>query len=156
MVGRQLYKEKLRFFLLLCFLYNFISGHQVCGSPLPHTSHVILCRNQLGVLQFNSVLTLTAWNSIRSHRFKAQSPKMRFPGGSDGKESACQCRRCRRCGFDPWVGKIPWRRKWQPSPVSLPEKSHGQRSLAGYSPWSLKRVRHNLATKQQQQTTINK
>ena len=39
---------------------------------------------------------------------------------------------------DPWVGKIPWRRKWQPTPVFLPGKSHGQRSLAGYSPWTLK------------------
>ena len=38
-------------------------------------------------------------------------------------------------GFDPWVGKIPWRRTWQPTPVSLPGESHGQRSLAGYSPW---------------------
>ena len=37
--------------------------------------------------------------------------------------------------FDPWVGKIPWRRQWQPTPVFLPEKSHGQRSLAGHSPW---------------------
>ena len=37
--------------------------------------------------------------------------------------------------FDPWVGKIPWRRKWPPTPVFLPGKSHGQRSLAGYSPW---------------------
>ena len=37
--------------------------------------------------------------------------------------------------FDPWVGKIPWRRKWQPTPVFLPGKSYGQRSLAGYSPW---------------------
>ena len=37
--------------------------------------------------------------------------------------------------FDPWVGKIPWSRKWQPTPVFLSEKSHGQRSLAGYSPW---------------------
>ena len=55
-----------------------------------------------------------------------------------GKESACQCRRFRRCGFNPWVGKIPWRRKWQPTPVFLPEKSHGQRSLASYSPWDLK------------------
>ena len=36
---------------------------------------------------------------------------------------------------DPWVGKIPWRRTWQPTPVLLPEKSHGQRSLVGYSPW---------------------
>ena len=38
-------------------------------------------------------------------------------------------------GFNPWVGKIPWRRKWQPTPVFLPGKSHGQKSLVGYSPW---------------------
>ena len=44
----------------------------------------------------------------------------------------------RRCGFDPWVGKIPWKRAWQPTPVFLPGKSHGQRSLAGYSPWGHK------------------
>ena len=51
-----------------------------------------------------------------------------------GKESACQCRRCRKRGFDPWVRKISWRKKWQPTPVFLPRKSHGQRSLEGYSP----------------------
>ena len=45
---------------------------------------------------------------------------------------------CRRHGFDLWVGKIPWRRVWQPTPVFLPGESHGQRSLAGYSPWSHK------------------
>jgi len=39
-----------------------------------------------------------------------------------------------RHGFDPWVGKVPWRRAWQPTPVFLPGDSHGQRSLAGYSP----------------------
>ena len=43
-----------------------------------------------------------------------------------------------RQGFDPWVGKIPWRKKWQPPPVFLPGKSHGQRSLVGYSPWGCK------------------
>ena len=42
--------------------------------------------------------------------------------------------RCKRCGFDPWVGKIPWRRAWQPTPVFLPGESHGQRSLLGYGP----------------------
>ena len=42
---------------------------------------------------------------------------------------------CRRPGFDPWVGKIPWRRAWQPTPVFLPGESRGQRSLVGYSPW---------------------
>ena len=43
------------------------------------------------------------------------------------------CLQCRRPGFDPWVGKIPWRRRWQPTPVFLPGESHGQRSLVGYS-----------------------
>ena len=51
-----------------------------------------------------------------------------------GKESACQCRRHRECRFDLWVGRTLWRRKWQPTPVFLPGKFHGQRSLAGYSP----------------------
>ena len=46
--------------------------------------------------------------------------------------------------FDPWVQKIPWRRKWQPTSVSLPGKSHGQRSLVGYRPWG-HRVRHDGA-----------
>jgi len=41
-------------------------------------------------------------------------------------------------GFDPWIGKIPWRKEWQPNPVFLPGKSHGQRSLAGCSPWGCK------------------
>ena len=68
-----------------------------------------------------------------------------------GEESSCQCRRCRRCAFYPLVRKIPWRRKWQPTPVFLPGKSHGQRSLSGYSPWDHKRVGHGLSTKRQQQ-----
>ena len=47
---------------------------------------------------------------------------------------------------DPWVRKIPWRRKWQPNPVFLPGKSHGQNILVGYSPWGCDGVRHNLVT----------
>ena len=58
--------------------------------------------------------------------------KMGLPSWLNGKEPPCQCR---RHGFDPWVGKIPWRRKWHPSSVSSPGKFHGQRSLVGYSPW---------------------
>ena len=53
----------------------------------------------------------------------------------NGKESACHCRRHR---FSPWVGKIPWSRKWQPTPVFLPRESHGQRSMVGYNPWGHK------------------
>ena len=54
-----------------------------------------------------------------------------FPSGI---EPACQYRRYKRQGFDPWVRKIPRKRAWQPTPVFLPGKSHGQRNLAGYSP----------------------
>ena len=56
-----------------------------------------------------------------------------FSGGISGKESACQCRRHKRCRFVPWVRKIPWRRAWPPAPVFLLGDSHEQRSLAGYS-----------------------
>ena len=51
-----------------------------------------------------------------------------FPGGSDGKASAYNAG---DLGLTPWVGKIPWRRAWEPTPVSLPGKSHGQRNLVG-------------------------
>ena len=54
---------------------------------------------------------------------------------ANGKEPACPCRRHKRCRFDPWVGKIPWRRVWQPTPVFLPGESHGQKEPGtGYSP----------------------
>ena len=78
------------------------------------------------------------------------SYSFRLPRWLSGKEPACQCRSCRRCGFDPWVRKIPWRRKWQISLVFLPGESHGWRSLAdsGCSPWGLKRVRRYRVTVQ--------
>ena len=59
-----------------------------------------------------------------------------------GKESVCLCRRCKRLRFDPCVRKIPWSTKWQPNPVFLPGKFHGERSLAlgGYSPWGHKEL----------------
>ena len=56
-----------------------------------------------------------------------------FPGSASDKEPTCPFRRSKRCRFYPWVGKIPWRRAWQPTPVFLPGESHGQRSLEGYS-----------------------
>ena len=65
-----------------------------------------------------------------------------FPGGASMEEPTGQCRRQKRRGFNPWVGKIPWRRARQSTPVSCLENPHGQRSLAGHSPWGL-RVRHN-------------
>ena len=66
--------------------------------------------------------------------------KMGFQRWHSGKESACQCRRHKRPGFDPWVGKIPWWSKRQLTLVFLPGISHGQSSLAGYSPWGHKEL----------------
>ena len=54
------------------------------------------------------------------------------------EEPACQGRKCKRYRFNPWVGKIPWRKKWQPTPVFLPGESHGKRSLVGYRPQGCK------------------
>ena len=68
---------------------------------------------------------------------------MGSPGGANGKESACQCRRNKTRGFNPWGGKMPWRREWLPTPVLLLGESHGQRSLKGYSPWGHKGVQHD-------------
>ena len=63
-----------------------------------------------------------------------------FQGGASGKEPTSQWRKLKRCGFSPWVGKIPWRNKQQPIPVFLPGKSHEQRNLVGYSPWGCKEL----------------
>ena len=70
--------------------------------------------------------------------FITVSASDRLPWWLRGKELAYQCRKCRRYWFNPWVRKIPWRRVWQPTPVFLPRESHGQRSLAGCSPWGRK------------------
>ena len=69
-----------------------------------------------------------------------------LPGGTSGKEPTCQCRRYKRCVFDAWVGKIPGRRTWQPSPALLPGESNGQRSLAGCSPWGWQELDTTEAT----------
>ena len=58
-----------------------------------------------------------------------------LPRWCSGKQYTCQGGRHKQCGFDPWVGKISWRRKWQPTPIFLPGEAHGQRNLVGYSQW---------------------
>ena len=77
---------------------------------------------------------------------------LRWLSRKEYRKVATSAYKCKRCGFDPWVRKIPWRRKWQPTPVFLPGKSHGQRSLVGYrgSPGvlGLQRVGLDLAIKQ--------
>ena len=60
-----------------------------------------------------------------------------FPGGSDGKESACSAG---DPGWVPGLGRFPWRWKWLPTPVFLPGESHGQENQVGYSPWGCKEL----------------
>ena len=78
----------------------------------------------------HGIFSITSWQIERE--------KVGFLGGTSDKESTCQCRKLKRCWFNPWVGKISWRRKWQSTSVLLPGKSHGQRILVGYSPRSCK------------------
>ena len=109
----------------------------------------VACQAPLSVgfsRQDQSGLPYKMQNSTEFLRHTVSRLVSSLPWWLSGKESACQLR---RCGFNPWVGKIPWRRKWQPTPVFLPGKSHGQGSLVGYSPQGHKRVRHDLVTKQQ-------
>ena len=72
-----------------------------------------------------------------------------FPAGSVVKNLPASAGNITRLGFDPWVGKISWRRRWQLTPVLLPGKSHGQRSLVGYNPSGCTRVGHDWAVKAQ-------
>ena len=77
-----------------------------------------------------------------------------FPGGASGKGSACRCKRCKRHRLNPWVGKIPWRRGWQPTAVFLPGKPHGQEEPGGLQSMGLQRVQnywaHKVVTTQQE------
>ena len=88
------------------------------------------------------------WSDLAQHAHYYLIQDLGLPWWLSGKEFTCQCRRHR---LDPWVRKMPWRRKWQHTPVFLPGKSHEQRSLVGCSPWGHKRVGHDLQTKPHQQ-----
>ena len=93
------------------------------------------CATEL-TAKFEEPLTLrrSHFSGEGGHRNKSLKTLGRFPGGASGEEPTRQRRRCKRLWLDPWVGKIPWRRAWQPTAVFLPGESHGQRNLAGSSP----------------------
>ena len=79
-------------------------------------------------------------------KLKSNYPLYGFPRSLSGKESVCQCRGCRRSGFSPWLEKT-WSGRWQPTPLFLPGKFRGQRSLAATDStlMGLQRVRHSCA-----------
>ncbi|XP_043737882.1 uncharacterized protein LOC122680493 [Cervus elaphus] len=97
----------------------WIAGIVLPGCPLSSEIHIWRAGLDVGRdILFNDMVGLPRWHS--------------------SKESTCQSRSCRRPRFNPWVRKIPWRKKWQPTPVFLPGERHGQRSLGGCSPWGCK------------------
>ena len=110
-------------------------------------------QSQVSNIHFVSAAFIIVFSQLISQVFLQHQPsapivqmrKLRASWGLNGKESACQCRRCR---YDPWLGKIPWRRRG--NTVFFPGKPHGQRSLVGYSPRG--RKEWDTTTTQQQQT----
>ena len=115
------------------FIHSSVDGHLGCF-------HVLALINSVAV---NIGIHVSFWVMV----FSGYMPSSRIAGSYglpwwvSGKKKKIQLS-SRRHGFDPWVKKIPWRRKWKPTPVFLPGKSHGQRSLGGYSSWGHKRVGH--------------
>ena len=124
--------------LVICFTYGNIHVPMLFSQiipPLPSPP-------ESKTLFFSSVSPLLSridckyfYGKVMFLFFNRLSRFVILPRWLSGKESAYQCRRCE---IDPWVRKIPWRRKWQPTPVFLLGKSHGQRSLVGHSPRGLR------------------
>ena len=128
----------------MCFVFGIVvfevSKHfkflKYCHASLPQNRHFYFAvlknvntmnikRVSLPGLAHLTKYTTKGNTSCESNMFPG------FPGGASGKGPACQCSRCKRRGFHPWVRKIPWKRVWQLTPVFLPGGSHGQRSLVG-------------------------
>ena len=119
------------------------------GSPVPgilqartlciYTLHVYMFRSDQSLSRVR--LFVTPWIAARQASLSIIYVSwiisfIKLPWWLSGKKSACQC----RWAFDPQVGKIPWRRIWQPTPVFLPRTYHGQRSLMGYNLWGYKEL----------------
>ena len=134
-------------------IFSLCTGpHAFCRWP-SHLLYFLWERQEVRVIAGCRRTRIRRWLCVRSsparqgvpgrdkgHTFFSHSPVSQLYANASqmalsGEEPACRCARCKRRGFDPWVGKIPWRRAWHPTPVSLPGESHGQRSLAGHSPW---------------------
>ena len=143
--AKQTNKKACEFNLkLYIFARNLIFGEKKIQSTL----HI--CISMDSIEGWKIFGKKNSWNS-KKHNFNLPPSSticivltlyLGFPGGSD---DISICLQCRRPGFYHWVRKIPWRRKWPPTPVLLPGKSHGRRSMVGYSP----RGRKELDTTEQ-------
>jgi len=116
--------------LSLIFHSTSLISPQLWISP----TFCFLLSGQTVLVEIIYLKNMTLNNPMASHFIlDINASQLGSPGGSNSKEPTPQCRRGKRCGFDPWVGKISWRRAWQPTPVFLLGESHGQRNLLDYS-----------------------
>ena len=104
------------------------ASHMVVVVQLLLLSH--FSRVQLGTTPRNAAHQAPPSMGFSRQQCWSGVPLPSPPYGASGKEPTCQHRRRKRHGYDPWVRKIPWRRKWQPTPICLPGQSHGQWRLA--------------------------
>ena len=113
-------------------LVNFIPGEEMATHSRILSWEIVWTRNLAGISNFMCILIFL----LMAKNFCTCIGKALYywPRWASDKEPACQCRRHKRHGFEPWVRKISWRRKWQPTPVFLPGDFQGQRHLLGYSP----------------------
>ena len=123
-----------------------------CGMPQVNLDSV--CNQQMPIFSHISIsetlITMHAPIKIGSYscrfelkvfmKISTNTRVWRLPRWHGGEKSACPCRRHKRSRLDPSVRKIPWRKKWQPNPVFLPGKFHGQRSKGGCSSWGCKKL----------------
>ena len=130
-------------FLMLSFKSAFSLSSFTLIKTLFSSFHFLAIRvvssAYLRLLIFFQAVLIPASDSSSPAFPKMYSAYRAFPV-VQGWRICLQCRRCRTRGFDPWVGKMLWRRKWQPNPVFLPGKFQGQKSLAGHSPWGCKEL----------------
>ena len=137
----------------VCICAVYMAFSSICGGTVSahgqgHLFHLVIHSHLLPPTQEHC--SSNSSPSFLCLQFSPSLSPLGFPGGTNGKRTLLQCRRPKRCGFDPWVRKIPWRKAWQLTPGFLPGESHGQRSLVGYSPQDHKESDTTEVTQQQQ------
>ena len=111
-----------------------------CRQILYHLSHQEsprICMDRLSLLQGIFLTQESNWVLLHCRKIHL------FPGGASAKEPACQCRKGKRRRFDSWVWKIPWRKKWQPTPVFMPRESPWTEEPGGLQSMGSQRVGHD-------------
>ena len=125
------FRGRLEVLKTLCFTAGGKSSISGWGTKIPTCS---TAKKKKAIMHLMRIKQRITESELGMYCLWDWGQRGKWPGGASGKEPACQCRRHKRPGFDPWVEKIPWKRTRQPTPIFLPGESHGQMSLVGHSP----------------------